>query len=604
MAKDKAARPRVERGEIVPIIKRVLSENVRAYSRQYVLAAILLAISGAATAVIPWMMRPLIDRIFYQEEYHLVPLICGAIAGVFVVRGFAGYGQAIIFAKIGNNLVARYQKRIFAKLLSLGLDFYNDTRSGQLAAQINANVLGIRTLLSATLKAIAGDAVLLVALVIVMVLQDPMLSLAGLIIAPPLYFAVDYLTKRMRTVSRQAVEINSRLVGAIQETTQGISIVKAFTMEEQLSNRLDALISSSEERSNKIARISERITPITEILAGLAVSLVIGYAAYRSQATAEPPGSVIAFITALLLAYDPARRLAKVQVTLEQALVNARMIYEILDLEPGQGDRLDAGTLSVANAELRFENVSFAYANGVPVLDDVSFVAKAGETTAIVGASGAGKSTLIALVQRFYDVTSGRIVIDGHDIAGVSKASLRGSIAYVSQHPYLFEGTIRDNIRYGRPDASDAEVENAARLAHAHDFIMAAPQGYDTPVGENGITLSGGQRQRVSIARAIVRNAPILLLDEATSSLDNESEARVQAAIDEVMQGRTTIVIAHRLSTIVNADKIVVLDQGRKVEEGRHAELLAKEGGAYARLYSLYLERPEAGREPEGVVVP
>ncbi len=604
MAKGKAARPRVERGEIVSIIKRVLSENVRSYTRQYVYAALLLAISGAATAVIPWMMRPLIDRIFYQEEYHLVPLICGAIAGVFVVRGFAGYGQAIIFARIGNNLVARYQKRIFAKLLSLGLDFYNDTRSGQLAAQINANVLGIRTLLSATLKAIAGDAVLLVALVIVMIMQDPMLSLAGLIIAPPLYFAVDYLTKRMRTVSRQAVEINSRLVGAMQETTQGISIVKAFTMEEQLSNRLEALISSSEERSNKIARISERITPITEILAGLAVSLVIGYAAYRSQATAEPPGSVIAFITALLLAYDPARRLAKVQVTLEQALVNARMIYEILDLEPGQGDRPDAGTLSVANAELRFEGVSFAYANGIPVLDEVSFVAKAGETTAIVGASGAGKSTLIALVQRFYDVTSGRIVIDGQDITGVSKASLRRSIAYVSQHPYLFEGTIRDNIRYGRPDATDAEVEQAARLAHAHDFIMAAPQGYDTPVGENGITLSGGQRQRVSIARAIVRNAPILLLDEATSALDNESEARVQSAIDEVMQGRTTIVIAHRLSTIVNADKIVVLDQGRKVEEGRHAELLARDDGAYARLYSLYLERPEAEREPEGAAVP
>jgi ATP-binding cassette, subfamily B, bacterial MsbA len=577
-----------DRGEIISIVRRVLSENLRVYTRQYILAAFLLVLMGLATALIPWMMKPLIDRIFYNEEYHLIPLICGAIAGVFVVRGFAGYGQAVIFARIGNNLVARYQKRLFAQLMRLGLDFYNDTRSAQLAARINANVLGVRGLLSITLKSIAGDAVLLIALVVVMIVQDPMLSLAGLLIGPPLYLAVDYLTKRMRAVSRQAVEINSRLVGALQESVQGIAIVKAFTMEDQLSAKLDRLITSSEERANKIAQVSERITPITEILAGLAVALVVAYAAYRSQATAEPPGSVIAFITALLLAYDPARRLAKVQVALEQALVNARMIYEILDLDPGQADDSRALRLDVKRGEVRFEDVGFSYAEAFPVLDKVSFVAEAGRTTAIVGPSGAGKSTIVALVQRFYDVDGGRILIDGQDIAGVTKASLRGAIAYVSQHPYLFEGSIRDNIRYGRPDATDAEIEEAGRLAHAAEFIAAAPQGYDTLLGENGITLSGGQRQRLSIARAIVRNAPILLLDEATSALDNESESRVQAALDEVMKGRTTIVIAHRLSTIVEADRIVVLEQGRVVEQGTHASLLRNPDGAYARLQKLY----------------
>ena len=265
------------------------------------------------------------------------------------------------------------------------------------------------------------------------------------------------------------------------------------------------------------------------MLAGFAVAGVIGYAGFRALYGNQPPGAVFSFITALLLAYDPARRLARSQVTLERSLVNARMIYEILDLEPQQGDAPGALPLKVGDGEVRFDHVSFAYHQGTPVLDDVSFTAAAGKTTAIVGGSGAGKTTLIALLQRFYDVGTGHIAIDGQDIAEVTKQSLRGSIAYVSQQPYLFEGTIRDNIRYGRPDATDAEVEQAARIAQADDFIRQQPHGYETAVGENGLTLSGGQRQRLSIARAIVRNAPVLVLDEATSALDNESEARVQA---------------------------------------------------------------------------
>src|SRR5690606_8813377 len=276
-----------------------------------------------------------------------------------------------------------------------------------------------------------------------------------------------------------------------------------------------------------------------------------------------------------MLAYDPARRLARVQVGLERSLVNARMIYEILDLEPKQGDAPGAAALEVDKGEVRFEGVSFSYAPDLPVLSDVSFVAEAGKTTAIVGASGAGKSTLTALLERFYDVDKGLITIDGQDISKVTKASLRGAIAYVSQQPYLFEGTIADNIRYGREDAGDAEIRQAAALAAADGFVRQQPQGYDTPVGENGVTLSGGQRQRVSIARAIVRQAPILLLDEATSALDNDSEARVQEALSTVRAGRTTIVIAHRLSTVINADKIIVLEDGRLIEEGAHQSLIA-----------------------------
>jgi ATP-binding cassette subfamily B protein len=276
-----------------------------------------------------------------------------------------------------------------------------------------------------------------------------------------------------------------------------------------------------------------------------------------------------------------------VQVGMERSLVNARMIYELLDLEPQQGDAPDAPEIRIEKGEVRFENVSFAYAADAPVLQNLSFVAAAGKTTAIVGASGAGKSTLVALLQRFYDVEAGVIEIDGQDISKVTKHSLRQSIAYVSQQPYLFEGSIADNIRYGRLDASDADIKHAASLAAADEFIRQQPQGYDTPVGENGATLSGGQRQRVSIARAIVRQAPILLLDEATSALDNESEARVQQALTDAMQGRTTIVIAHRLSTVVNADRIIVLEEGRLVEEGTHASLMADPHSVYARFHRL-----------------
>jgi ATP-binding cassette subfamily B protein len=495
--------------------------------------------------------------------------------------------QAVLLAKIGNNLVARYQRRIFDHLMKLGVGFFNDTRSGRLAAQINQNVSGIRDLLGMTLTSVARDAVSLVGLVAVMVMQDPLLSVMSLMIGPPLVYAVVYLMRRLRRATRESVQINSHLIGAMQEATQGIAIVKAFTMEEVLARRISGLIDGAEQKANRIARVSERLNPIAEILAGLVVAGVIGYAGYRSNTTGQPPGAVFSFITALLLAYDPARRLARVQVGMERSLVNARMIYELLDLTPQQGDAPGASAIKVGKGEVRFDNVSFAYSPDIPVLHGLSFTAEAGKTTAIVGASGAGKSTLVALLQRFYDIGGGAIEIDGQDISKVTKRSLRQSIAYVSQQPYLFEGSIRDNIRYGRLDATDAEIEQAARLAAADDFIRQQPLGYDTPVGENGATLSGGQRQRVSIARAIVRQAPILLLDEATSALDNESEARVQQALTDAMQGRTTIVIAHRLSTVVNADRIIVLEEGRLVEEGTHASLMADPHSVYARFHRL-----------------
>ncbi len=582
-------------GNVWPVLRRVIAENAREYVGIYAFAILCLLAVAAATATIPWVMPPLIDQVFYEQRFELVPWICLAVVGVFAVRGTASYGQAVLLARIGNNLVARYQKRIFDHLMRLGLDFYGSERSGRLAAQINENVLGIRDMLSMTLRSLASDAVMLVGLVGAMILLDPVLSIIAILIGPPLIFTVNIIMRRLRHVARQAVEVNARLVGTMQEATQGIAVVKAFTMEEQLSAKMATLVAEAEGRANKIARVSERVTPISELLAGFAVAGVIAYAAWRVTTDGTPPGSVFGFITALLLAYDPARRLARVQVNLERSLVNARMIYELLDNDPGERDRKDAVPLAVAGGEVRFEDVFFAYTPEQPVLNGVSFVARAGRTTALVGGSGAGKSTLLALLERFHAPTEGKVLIDGQDIQTVSRASLRAAIAYVSQQPYLFEGSVRDNIRYGRPDASDAEIEAAARLAQADAFIRQLPQSYDTAMGENGATLSGGQRQRLSIARAIVRNAPILLLDEATSALDAESEAAVQKALNAAMEGRTTIVIAHRLSTVVDADHIVVLDAGNVVEEGTHAALLDEPAGVYARFHRSQGRKVPAG---------
>lgn len=591
MRKARVAKVNYKADEVFSLVRRILKENAGEYRGTYLFAIICLLTIAVTTAFTAWIMRDVIDEIFVRQRQDLVYPIAGAFAASFVIRGLASYYQAVALGHIGNNLVARYQRRIFDKLMKLGLNYYADNRSGALAAQINLNVYGIRDLISVTLTTFARDIVSLIGLVAVMVMQDPVLSIAALLIGPPLALSVNYIRKRVRTISLQSIQVNSRLIGAVQEATQGIAVVKAHTMEEQLAARIDKLVLEAENRSNKIISVTERLAPVTEILAGLAVAGIIVYAGYRATVDAYPPGAIFSFITAFFLAYDPVRRLSRLQVNIERAMVNARMIYDIIDLEPGQQDRPGATPLAVGKGEVRFDRVSFDYGNGVPVLHEVSFVADAGKTTAIVGASGAGKSTVITLLERFYDVGSGTIMIDGQDIAGVTKHSLRSQMAYVSQQPYLFEGTIRDNIRYARPEATDAEIERAARLAAADEFIRAQPNGYDTPVGENGASLSGGQRQRISIARAIVRDAPILIFDEATSALDNESEARVQQAVEEALKGRTAIVIAHRLSTIINADKIIVMEAGRIIEEGSHAELLAIRNGAYNRFYRFQGDR-------------
>ena len=586
-AKPKLSLKRPEsRGVMLGLLKRILQENGRLFIREYAVAVVCLVLVAGTTAFMAWIMRDVIDEIFVQGNRAAIVSLPIVIFLAFAIRGAASYGQGVLLARIGNNIVARYQRRLFTHLTELSVDFFSENRSAHLAARINQNVSGIRDTLNLTVTSLARDLLSLIFLVGVMFWQDPLLSSIALLAGPPIAIMIGKLARKLRVATREMIDVNARVLASMQEAAQGITVVKAFTMEEPLRDRIETLIRTAEKRSNRIASITERTTPVTEMVAGLAIAGVIAYSGYRAIVYGYSPGAMFAFITALLLAYDPARRLARLQVQLERAMVNAAMIYEILDLEPRQPDPSHAPSLVIDKGEIAFRDVSFGYHPGEKVLREISFVAPAGKTTALIGASGGGKSTIVSLVQRFYDVAEGAILIDGQDIREVAKRSLRSKIAYVPQSPYLFEGTIRDNIRLGRPDALDAEIEEAARQAQAEEFIVNQPQGYDTPLGENGVTLSGGQRQRLSIARALVRNAPILLLDEATSALDTRSETLVQEALELAMKDRTTIVVAHRLSTIVNADQILVVDGGRIVEGGTHAELVDKPG-LYARFYAL-----------------
>ncbi len=577
----------VDTDTIAAVLKRVFAENARDHIKGYVLVVFCLLIVAGSTAFTAWIMDSIINEAFVNRRADLAFMICGAIFMAFFLRGLASYFQSVALSKIGNNIVARYQKRLYSHLMTLSVGYLSESRSAHLAAQVSQNIGGIRDVMNLTVTSVARDMLTFIALVGVMIFKDPFLSIIIVFIVPPLVLGLRYISKRLRETTKEAIILGSRVLGSMQETLQGIAIVKAFTMEKPLEERVFSTIDAAERRSNRIARLSERTAPLTETIAGIAVSSVLAYAAYRAIYNNVPPGAFFAFVTALLLAYDPARRLARLQVSLERAVVNAKMIYEILDMEPVQREKPNAAPLKITNATVELRDVVFSYKDSGPILKGVSFIAEGGKTTALVGPSGAGKSTIINLVPRFYDPTGGEILIVGQNIADVTTRSVRLNLAYVSQQPYLFEGTIRDNIRYGRPEATDAEIEEAAKLAFAHDFILAQPLGYDTSVGENGMTLSGGQRQRLSIARALVRNAPILLLDEATSALDTESEAVVQKALDTAMTGRTVIVIAHRLSTVVKADKIVVMNEGQVVEEGTHETLARQENGLYARLNNL-----------------
>jgi ATP-binding cassette, subfamily B, bacterial MsbA len=567
-------------------LKRLLMETGRRYAWLYALAFVLLGIVSATTAATAWLMKDVINDVFIAKNQSALIYVSAAVLVIYLLRGLSSYGQGVILSRIGNSIVANAQGVLIAKLLAEDVGRVLARTSTEIVQKQGFAAGSLRNLLQVLITVVGRDILTLIGLVFVMIVQDPLVSSVVLISLPIAAFLIGNLGQRMRAITHRSLTIGVAMSDQLRQVIQGFKVVRAFGMEEKTTQTLLENIDEQRKNADKAAALQARTQPVVETLAGIAISLVILYGGWRVMAHGHTPGEFFSFITALLLAYDPARRLAGARVQIDQGLVGLRMYFEMIDHTPTLLDPPAAPALACSTGEVRFEGVSFAYEDGSQVLTDIAFSAKAGQITALVGASGSGKSTLLSLLLRFWQPQEGRILIDDQDISMVQAASLRAAIAYVGQDAFLFDSSVRENIRVGRPDASDREVEQAARNAQAHDFILDLPQGYETRLGELASRLSGGQKSRIAIARAFLRDAPILLLDEPTAALDSASEEAIRTTLNALQKGRTTIQIAHRLASISGADQIIVVDAGQIVERGTHRELLAL-GGFYARLQRL-----------------
>jgi ATP-binding cassette subfamily B protein len=578
------------------LVRRLLLEHGKTHWHLYAVAFALMGIAAACTALVAYLMRDFINFAYLSRNFKGITAIGIVCLVVFTLRGFALYGQAVLMSRIGNRISAGNQKRLFEKLLNENLGYFTDRHSSEFMARLNAGAIAATQALNLIITAVGRDFFTLIALIVVMVVQDPLLFFVTLVVFPPAMLVLRKMIRRIRHITHAQFTGGARTLETLQEALQGLRTVKAFTLEDTLRKRFDANVAEVENEANKWARVANRTGPLMETLGGIAVALAIIYGGYRVVYWGTTPGEFFSFLTAFLLANEPAKRLARLNIDLSSLLVGVRVLLEVIDSAPTEPVDDHKPPLHVGAARLEFADVGFAYRPDEPVLRGMSFLAEPGKITALVGASGGGKSTVLNLILRLYAVGSGTILIDGQDIAETSRHSVRRQIAYVGQDVFLFRGTIRENIGYGKANATDAEIMAAARAAHAHDFITMFPQGYDTPVGEHGLQLSGGQRQRVAIARALIKNAPIILLDEATAALDSESERHVQDAIAELCKGRTTLAIAHRLSTIMHADCILVVEDGMIAERGRHEELLRRSGryAAFYRLQLMHQDEPDA----------
>jgi subfamily B ATP-binding cassette protein MsbA len=572
--------------DTAPLMRRLMGEFLRPHLPKMLLALVAMAVVAGATAANAWLMQPLMDRVFVERDEALLLAIPAAVIILAVLKGFAGYAQSVWMTTVGQRIVADIQVKLFARLMGADLAYYHANPAATLISRFTNDAYLLRGAATNVLAGIGKEAVTAVFLVALMFYQDWLLALIAFIAFPIAFRPMQRIGKRMRRVSANTQAELGEFMTLLNQTFQGARYVKAYGMEAYEMSRAGRIIENLYRLVERAQRIRSISSPLMETLGGIAVALVILYGGHQVFNGTRTAGAFFSFVAALLLAYQPLKTLAGLNANLQEGLAAAQRLFTVLDIEPTISDAPNAAAIAVAGGAVRFDNVRFSYGRSDEALKGVTLDVPAGKTVALVGASGAGKSTIMNLIPRFYDVTAGAVTIDGQDVRDVTLASLRGAIGLVSQEVSLFDDTIRANIAYGRFGASGAEIEAAARAAAADDFIRGFPDGYDTQVGEHGVKLSGGQRQRLSIARAMLKNAPILLLDEATSSLDTESERQVQAALKILMRGRTTLVIAHRLSTVIEADIIYVIDDGRVVERGSHAELLRRDG-AYARLHAM-----------------
>ena len=582
-------KPAIPHTPTLKLVKRLVGVYLRPYFRMLGAAMAFMMFGAAMTAGFAALMEPVMDKVLVGKNSSLILPFGLAIALCFTLSGLATYAHTVLMNKLGQNIVSDIQRDLFARFMILDLAFFHKHPSGQLLSRVVNDVSVMRNAVADSLTGIGRSLLTLFFLVGVMFYQDAKLAVIAFTVFPVAAFCVAYLGRRLRRLSGNIQDEIASLSDQLSQTFHGIRQVKAYGMEDYENKRAGAAINNVRRLILKAVRLGTLSTPINEALVGLALCGMIVYGGYQIVAGHATVGSLISFITAFSLAYEPIKRLAKLNNTLQMGLGAADRVFAMMDTMPSITNKLDARILDAGTPEIRLNNVTFSYEGAErPALNGVSLVAPAGKVTALVGPSGGGKSTIMNLIPRFYDVDLGNVLVNGADIRDLTLESLRGNIALVSQDITIFDDTARANIAYGRADATEEEIIAAACAAEADVFIRAMPQGYDTRLGENGVNLSGGQRQRISIARAILRDAPILLLDEATSALDTESEQAIQKSFAKLQEGRTTLVIAHRLSTVQNADQIIVLDRGQIAEQGRHDDLIAKQG-LYARMYQAGL---------------
>ncbi len=568
------------------LVSRLWREHIKFYHLYIWLALLCMAITAITTAFLAKMLQPIFDDVFVAQNKDMLYQVSILVLGVFILKGLSGFGESVSLIYVGQKIIGDIQTRLFNHFIQADLAYFHSRSSGQLVSRVINDVNLMRNAVTTALAGMGKDFLTLVALIGMMFWQDWLLATLAFFVFPVALFPIVKIGKKMRKVSITTQEEMSVFSVLLHQVFQGMRIVKSYAMEKYEKQRADRLISIINHLNIKGGKVRSASHPIMETLGGFAIVIVILYGGTQVIAGNQTTGTFISFITALLLAYEPLKRLANLNANLQEGLGAASRVFEAIDRKPSIVDAPNAHTLKVKRGEIRLDNISFSYPNGKKAIQNISIDIPAGQRIALVGPSGSGKSTLLNLIPRFYDPSSGSLLIDGIDIRELTLSSLRSQIALVSQEVVLFDDTVKANIAYGRWGATDEDIRKAAQAAAAHEFIQHLPQGYDTIVGEQGIRLSGGQRQRLAIARAMLKNAPILLLDEATSSLDTESERKVQAALNRLMEGRTSIVVAHRLSTVLDANIIYVIEDGKVTEKGNHEELLEKKG-KYASLVNL-----------------